>query len=195
MEIKQTISVSRPPGEVWAVLCDVPLVVSCIPGAELGEALGDDRYSGTFKLKVGPLSAKIDGEGKVERVDRERKGRIVGRGLDKRGGSRVAVTLDYDVTPNQHGSRINVTANTEISGPLAQIGRTGIIEDVAKRLTSEFSTALESRLASSSSGEANPSPAQENRPGFDVGHAVTASIATRFLNFLRRLFGLGPDRS
>ena len=195
MEIKQTISVSRPPGEVWAALCDVPLVVSCIPGAELGEALGDDRYRGTFKLKVGPLAAKIDGEGKVERVDAERRGRIVGRGMDKRGGSRVSVTLDYDVAPDQQGSRIDVTANTEISGPLAQIGRTGIIEDVAKRLTNEFSAALEARLAPSSSVVSSSIPGQGKRPGFDVGHAVTTSIATRLLRFLRRLLGLGPDRS
>jgi len=195
MEIKQSISVSRPPGEVWAILCDVPSVVSCIPGAELGQALGDDRYSGTFKLKVGPLAAKIDGEGKVERNDQERKGRIVGRGADKRGGSRVAVTLDYDVTPNLQGSRINVTANTEILGPLAQIGRTSIIEDVAKRLTSEFSAALEAKLASTSQDQPGSSQAQTNRPGFDVGHAVTVSIVTRFLQFLRRLLRLGPDRS
>jgi carbon-monoxide dehydrogenase small subunit len=191
MEIKQSISVSRPPAEVWAMLCDVPSVVSCIPGAQLGADLGENRYSGSFKLKVGPLAANIDGEGKVERNDHERKGRIVGRGTDKRGGSRVAVTLDYEVMPQSQGSRINVTANTEISGPLAQIGRTGIIEDVARRLTGEFSTALETKLAAAPSAELSTSvPAASDYQGFDVGHAVTASIATRILRFFRRLLGL-----
>jgi carbon monoxide dehydrogenase subunit G len=174
------------------MLSDVPAVVSCIPGAQLGAALGEGRYSGSFKLKVGPLSAKIDGEGKIDRSDSERKGRIVGQGADKRGGSRVAVTLDYEVMPHMKGSRIDVTANTEISGPLAQIGRTGIIEDVARRLASEFSTALEKKLSAEPSAREAPAPAPtaSNHQGFDVGHAVTASIAARILRFIRRLLKL-----
>jgi carbon monoxide dehydrogenase subunit G len=193
MEVKQSISVSRPPIEVWTVLCNVPMVVSCIPGAELGAALGEDRYTGSFKLKVGPLSARIDGEGKIERNDHEHKGRITGRGADKRGGSRVAVTLDYEVRSHVQGSIIHVRANTEISGPLAQIGRTSIIQDVARRLTTEFSTALEAKLASSPSVPAGATPVPSaSSHEFNVGHAVSIGIGTRVMRFLRKLLGLAP---
>jgi carbon monoxide dehydrogenase subunit G len=195
MEIRQTIKVSRPPGEVWTFLGDIPAVVACIPGAELGEALGGSRYAGSFRVKVGPLSAKVDGEGEITRSDGERKGRITGRGVDKRGGSRVGVTMDYAVTADNAGSLITVTADTQLSGPLAQIGRTGIIEDVARRLTQEFAEALEARLNESpsqpepSNAAFAPDPRPEGR-SFDAGGAVSASLKARFVALFKRLFRL-----
>lgn len=192
MEIRQTIRVSRPPDEVWTVLGDVPAVVACIPGAELGAALGDNRYGGSFRVKVGPLSAKIEGEGEIARNDAERKGRITGRGVDKRGGSRVGVTMDFAVAPDGAGSRITVTANTDLSGPLAQIGRTGIIDDVARRLTGDFAKALEAHLVArppeSTPSNAAAAPRPETR-AFDAGGAVGASLRARLVALLRRLFG------
>ncbi|MGE0238814.1 MAG: SRPBCC family protein [Parvibaculaceae bacterium] len=197
MEIKQDIHVSRSPDEVWAFLGDVPTVVSCIPGAELGASLGGNRYGGSFKIKVGPLAAKVEGEGEVERDDAARTGRIVGRGIDKRGGSRVAVTMDYAVVPDGTGSLITVKADTDLSGPLAQIGRTGIIEDVARRLTEEFAAALETRLSARPSSASGQSPAAttESVPPpdvgtFDAGRAVSAGLRARVVAFLRRLLGI-----
>jgi carbon monoxide dehydrogenase subunit G len=197
MEIRQTIQVSRPPNEVWTFLGDVPAVVACIPGAELGAALGDNRYGGSFRIKVGPLSAKIEGEGEITRNDAERRGRITGRGVDKRGGSRVGVTMDFAVVPDGAGSAITVTAETDLSGPLAQVGRTGIIEDVARRLTEEFTKALEARLnakpsnAAPSNGIADAGARAKTR-AFDAGGAVSASLKTRIAVFFKRLFGLSP---
>jgi carbon monoxide dehydrogenase subunit G len=196
MEIRQTIKVSRPPGEVWTFLGDVPAVVACIPGAELAGSLGGDRYEGSFRVKVGPLSAKVDGEGEITRNDAERKGRITGRGIDKRGGSRVVVTMDFAVAPDGAGSLITVTTDTDLSGPLGQIGRTGIIEDVAGRLTQEFADALESRLnAKASKPKASNTAAAGIDPpavsrSFDAGGAVRANLKARFAAFLKWLFRL-----
>jgi carbon-monoxide dehydrogenase small subunit len=195
MEIRQTIQVSRPPNEVWTFLGDVPAVVACIPGAELGAALGGNRYGGSFRVKVGPLSAKVEGEGEITRNDAERRGQITGRGVDKRGGSRVGVTMDYAVVPDGTGSAITVTAETDLSGPLAQVGRTGIIEDVVRRLTEEFTKALEARLNAKSS-DAAPSNgiadagARAKTRAFDAGGAVSAGLMARLGAFLMRLFGL-----
>lgn len=195
MEIRQTIKVSRPPEEVWTFLGDVPAVVACIPGAELGAALGGNRYGGSFRVKVGPLSAKVEGEGEITHNDAERKGRITGRGVDKRGGSRVGVTMDFAVAPGVAGSVITVTADTHLSGPLAQIGRTGIIEDVARRLTEEFAKALEAHLnakspeTAPSNASAAPDPRFETR-SFDAGGAVGDSLKARLVAFFKRLFGL-----
>jgi carbon monoxide dehydrogenase subunit G len=191
MEIRQTIRVSREPAAVWTMLGDIPAVVACIPGAELGTSPGENRYSGSFKLKVGPLSAKIDGEGTIERNEAARTGRIVGRGIDKRGGSRVGVTFDYAVVADPTGSAIHVTAVTDLSGPLAQIGRTGIIEDVARRLTDEFSTALEARLGEVSDNVAVAAPPDtavfSSARQFDAGNAMFASVKSRLVAFFRRI--------
>lgn len=195
MEIRQTIKSSRLPEEVWTFLGDVPAVVACIPGAELGTSLGGNRYAGSFRVKVGPISAKIDGEGEITRNDAERKGRLTGRGIDKRGGSRVGVTMDFAVAPDGAGSLITVTADTDLTGPLAQIGRTGIIEDVARRLTQEFADALETRLNAKPSQPAasNTAAAADLPPearAFDAGGAMSASLKARIAAFLKRLFRL-----
>jgi carbon monoxide dehydrogenase subunit G len=197
MKIQQTVLISRSVDDVWNFLGNVPVVVGCIPGAEIGEKLAENRYKGTFRLKVGPLTAKIDGEGEVERDDAAKTGRITGRGIDKRGGSRVGASVNYSVTPSNGGSLIGVTADLDLSGPLAQVGRTGIIEDVAKRLTEEFTTALEQKLQETapsttvasaqpiSSASAQPPAARE----FDAGSAVTRSLIRRMVAFFNGLFG------
>ena len=130
--------------------------------------------------------------------------RIIGRGVDKRGGSRVSVTVEYVVASEGNGSVIEVSADTDLSGPLAQIGRTGIIEDIARRLTGEFSSALEQRLAATPasppafesefaeevSALPSPPPTSLPQPGeFDAGRAFSASFKARFLAFFRKLFG------
>ena len=96
----------------------------------------------------------------------------------------------------QHAPLITVTADTDLSGPLAQIGRTGIIDDVARRLTEEFAGELETRLnakpseaAPSGSAAAADDPQLEAR-SFDAGGAVSASIKARFIAFLKRLLRL-----
>jgi carbon monoxide dehydrogenase subunit G len=200
MIIQQTVRIARSVDDVWGFLGDVPVVVGCIPGAEIGEKLADNRYRGTFRLKVGPLTAKIDGEGEIVRDDATKTGQITGRGVDKRGGSRVGASVNYSVTPSDGGSLIGVSANVDLSGPLAQIGRTGIIEDVAKRLTEEFTLALEQRLqaAQPAAVEAPVRPAlltaaplQKSAPPteFDAGSAVTRSLLRRIAALFGRLFG------
>jgi uncharacterized protein len=195
MRIEQQVQVARPADEVWHFLKDVPSVVSCIPGAELGENLGDDTYRGSFRLKVGALSAKIEGEGKVRRDEAARSGSIEGAGVDRRGGSRVSTTMSYAVKDAPGGSTVDVVAELTLAGPLSQIGRTGLIEDVAKRLTEEFSEALAARLSTQSPAsekEGVPVKAPQSGPpkestSFDVGRAVRASLWKR----IRAWFSFG----
>jgi carbon monoxide dehydrogenase subunit G len=193
MRIEQQVQVGRPADEVWRFLKDVPSVVSCIPGAELGESLGDDTYRGSFRLKVGALSAKIEGEGKVRRDDTARSGSIEGAGVDRRGGSRVSTTMSYAVKDAPGGSIVDVVAELTLAGPLSQIGRTGLIEDVAKRLTEEFSEALATRLSTQSLApekeDARVRTTQSGLPtestSFDVGRAVRASLWKRICAWFR----------
>jgi len=191
MRVEQQVRTDRPIGEVWTFLSDVPAVVSCIPGTELGENLGDGRYRGSFHLKIGPLSAKIEGEGRVTRDDATYSGKIEGKGIDRRGGSRVTAVMSYRVTDQPGGAAVDITADLTLAGQLSQIGRTGLIEDVAKRLTEEFSEALRQRL-SAASMTAPDSPASSSIPrkvSFDAGRVLRESLWKRLRAWLARLFG------
>lgn len=191
MRVEQQIRTGRPLDEVWTFLSDIPAVVSCIPGAELGERLGNDRYRGTFHLKVGPLSAKIEGEGNLTRDEATKSGSIEGKGIDRRGGSRVSTVMSYRVTEGPGGAVVGIAADLTLAGPLSQIGRTGLIEDVAKRLTEEFSEALGQRLtaaAAATSDTVAAAPAPQTT-SFDAGRVLRESLWKRLRAWLARLFG------
>jgi carbon monoxide dehydrogenase subunit G len=194
MRIEQQLLVSRAPEEVWEFLKDVPAVAACIPGAEITDIAADNTFRGAFRLKVGPLSAKLEGEGRLERDDAARTGKIEGKGVDRRGGSRVSATMSYEVQPAPDGARVLVVADLTLAGQLSQIGRTGLIEDVAKRLTEEFSQALGKRMANTNPSESAAAPAPPAQPGtepaaFDAGRAVGAGLWNRIRGWFRRLFG------
>ncbi|HET7848421.1 MAG TPA: SRPBCC family protein [Pseudolabrys sp.] len=189
MRIEQQVFVARPIDEVWRFLADVPAVVSCIPGAELGERLSEDSYRGSFRLRVGALSAKIEGEGTVHRDEASRSGSIEGKGADRRGGSRVSTTMSYRVEDAPGGAVVAIAAELSLSGQLWQIGRTGLIEDVAKRLTDEFAEALAARLAADAPASAPREMAAAVQTSFDVGRAIRGSIWSRLAVWVRRLFG------
>ena len=196
MEIRQRASVSRPVEEVWAFLADARIVAGCIPGASLTEELGGGRYRGTFKAKLGPVSTILESEGHLVRDEASRVGTITGKGVDRRGGSRVSATITYAVRADGQHSTIEVQLDVKLSGRLAQVGRTGILEDVAARLTEEFAANVRERLVSELGAETGPDSAPVSSPSppveeLDVGRIAVQGLWARCAGWLRRVVRLG----
>ena len=197
MEVAQRFTVAGPPDEVWALLSDVRAVAQCVPGLELLGEGPDGVYLGRFAVKVGPVSARVEGEGRLARDDASRSATIEGKGVDKRGGSRVQGLMRYAVVPDGAGSAIEIKADMTLSGPLAQVGRTAIIDDVARALTREFSVNLAQRLASRAEAQKSTAigvgpAADEASPAareFNAGRAVSRAYWLRIVGWIRRLFG------
>lgn len=201
MHIEHRIEIGRPLDEVWQFLSDVPAVVGCIPGAELSDDLGEGLYRGAFRLKVGPLTAKIEGEGLLRRDDAARSGTIEGKGIDRRGGSRVTASMSYRASEAPGVTIVAVATDLTLTGPLSQMGRTGLIEDVATRLTEEFAKALTERLTTAAAATALPE--QTVLPGaagrrdegpdappasFDAGRAIRSGLWYRLREWFGRMF-------
>ena len=194
MEIRQRVRVSRPVDEVWAFLADAKAVAECIPGASLTEELDGGRFRGTFKARLGPVSTTLEGEGLLERDDESCVGTITGKGVDRRGGSRVSATITYAVRADDQHSTIEVRSDVKLSGRLAQVGRTGILEDVAARLTEEFAANVRERLIPDLGTETGPDSAPVSAPTadeLDVGRIAAQGLRARFAGWLRRVFRLG----
>jgi hypothetical protein len=51
---------------VWAKLNDADVLKSCIPGSEDLEKLSDTEFRATAKMKVGPVSAVLQGQGQPD---------------------------------------------------------------------------------------------------------------------------------
>ncbi len=152
-EITQSFDINQPPELVWRFFQDVPRVVTCMPGLEYGGAregeAGEEIHAGKVRIKLGPVSAAFEGEAAIPEVDEAaRTARIEGKGIDKRGGSRASATVIYKIIENGGASTVELNADIKLSGALAQMGRTGIVQDVAAQITEQFAASLRATLAS-----------------------------------------------
>ena len=147
-QITETFTVARPPAVVWAYLQDIPAVVTCLPGLELLESPQENVYRGRLKVRLGAVSAGFEGEARIVASDPAAfECRLQGKGVDRKGGSRANAEFAYSLFAVAGGTQVTVNADINLTGPLAQMGRTGILNDVAHEMTGEFARNLEARLA------------------------------------------------
>jgi carbon monoxide dehydrogenase subunit G len=153
MKVSQSFRVSKPVPVVWELFSDIPKVARCMPGAELTEDKGGGVYAGRLGIKLGPFSASFDGEAVVTPTP-DHAGHVEGRGVDKRGGSRSKLVMDYRLEPDGDGTRVTIDADVQLSGPVAQFGRSGIVNETTAILIGQFVHNVEATLAGGDAPEA-----------------------------------------
>jgi carbon monoxide dehydrogenase subunit G len=181
MKIEQEFVVARPPSDVWKFFQDVPSVAQCLPGAELAGENEDGSYSGNLSVKLGPMTASFEGKATIEPDEANRTATIDGKGVDKKGGSRGQVKVVYAIADDAEGSKVSVDADVTLSGPVAQFGRTGLINEMSKRLIGDFVSCLEGKLEATSEEEASSIEASEVR-GISL-------FFSALWTWIKRLFG------
>ena len=186
MKITEVIEVGRPPEKVWELFQDIPELARCLPGAELTEDRGDGTYAGAVAAKLGPMTARFEGEATVTADVASRSGSVKGKGVDKSGGSVGQVGVAYTVEPIATGTRINFEADVLLSGAAAQFGRTGLIKEMSKRLIGEFVSCVEAKLGAETVEAAATIEAGEVK-GFSLFlSSLISSIARLFKRIGRR---------
>jgi carbon-monoxide dehydrogenase small subunit len=184
-EIERAFTIARPPDEVWAFFDDIAAVVSCLPGAALTGPTDGDRITGRMAVKLGPITTDFSGEARLTRDAARRRGTIAGSGRDRLTGSRAAADVDYQLHAADGGTRVEVTVRAMLAGALAQFGRSGIVDDLATRLTETFARNLERRLAGAPA-EAAPTP-------LAAGAMLRSVLAARLRAIVGRITGRRPS--
>jgi aerobic carbon-monoxide dehydrogenase small subunit len=182
----QSFQVAYPRQQVWDMFGRVEEVASCLPGAKILGHPSPDFVEGQIGVKVGPILAEFRGEAAIERDDSSYSGRIVGSGSDVRSNSSTRGMISYRLRPADSGAatRVEVTIGYTLTGMLAQVGRSGIVQDVAARLIAAFVRNLERRLSGQSGGEVAAADA-----GIDVGSLVFSVIWARVKALFAKLAG------
>lgn len=185
MRITDTIDVAQPVDKVWAFFGDVPQVAACLPGAELTDDLGDDRYGGKVGIRMGPVKLQFDGRASILSRDDATKTMVIdGAGAAEGGRGNAAMQLTAKLAPAAGGTRVGLDMDLQLSGAAAQYGR-GMVNDVTKVLMGQFATNMQRRI-----------DAGEGRASVDLAGAAPASgiaIALQAARFaisrvLRRFF-------
>jgi carbon monoxide dehydrogenase subunit G len=185
MQISQGFTVPQPVADVWRLFKDVPEVARCLPGAELKSDNGDGTYDGLVAVKLGPISASFEGKATVTFDNTAHTSNIKGRGVDRSGGSQGSVNVDvYLVDVHGDSTDVRIDAKVTLAGPIAQFGRTGLVNEVSKRLIDQFADCLHAKLEAETEIEAAAVEAPDVK-GLSLGISAAFAAATAWI---RRMF-------
>jgi carbon-monoxide dehydrogenase small subunit len=184
--LRASFTIDHPRERVFAFFAQIDEVVACMPGAALTEAPHDGHVRGRLRIKLGPIAADFAGEAQVERDPARHQGAIRGRGRDSRTNSAASGKVSYVLIEEKAGAatRVDVEVGYALTGALAQFSRSGIVNDLAERLTTAFARNLEVRLARGAE-----SPQAPQRAELDAGSLVLSVIRARIKGFFARLLG------
>jgi len=146
MKIKQTFEVSRSLSEVWSFFKDIPQVAGCLPGAEYHGTGDDGKHNGKLSMKVGPFHTNFVGVAEVIYDETVHEISLTGKGVDKKGSSRGKMSMICKLQANKDKTTASVDADVQLSGSIAQIGRSGLIEEIANVLVADFVQNVETAL-------------------------------------------------
>src|SRR5687767_10547108 len=97
MELSHSFTVPASIEQTWQTFMDLQEVGGCFPGATVTEVT-DDGFSGTVKVKLGPISLLYAGSGAfVERDDTAHRAVIEAKGKDKRGNGTAGATVKMEL--------------------------------------------------------------------------------------------------
>lgn len=155
MELEHEFTVPVGVAEAWDVLLDVERVGPCMPGATVLDVRGDE-FTGTVKVKVGPISMTYAGDARfAEKDEAARRVVMEAAGKESRGSGTAKATVTASLAEGSDGSSTDVKVLTDltVTGRPAQFGR-GMLQDVGTRLIGQFADNLAKELQSSEAGGA-----------------------------------------
>ncbi len=155
--LDQRFTLPHPPAKVFAMFEDISGIAACLPGVSL-TSLRPERVEGSIRVRLGPIAASFEGAARVERDSATFSGRIVGIGTDQRSHSATQGEIRYRLLPleGSAATAVELSIGYTLTGMLAQVGRPGLVRDLAKRLVAEFAANLDRHMSGTSSGQAAP---------------------------------------
>jgi uncharacterized protein len=170
MKLEHSFSVPLPPDEAFLVLTDVERIAPCMPGASVSAVTGDE-FSGTVKVKVGPIAISYGGQARfLEKNAAERRVVIEANGKETRGGGTAQAIVTSILRPGDEGTVVDVVTDLAITGKPAQFGR-GVMVDVGNKILGQFADALAAELREARSVAGGGTPTSDGDAASFAGAA------------------------
>jgi uncharacterized protein len=187
MLIKNDFEVAEPVDKVWHFFDDIPQVAACLPGAELTENLGGDKYKGRVAVRMGPVRLQFAGTAEITERDEDAKRVVVhAAGAEEKGRGQASMVVTATLTRVSRGTKVAVAQDLQLSGAAAQYGR-GMISDVTAVLMRDFSANMQDRIERIERGEspeqiasATAAPASGLAIGFRAALMALTRVFRRF---------------
>jgi uncharacterized protein len=120
-----------------------------MPGVALTKVVDDKTYQGRISVPLGPVALAFTGVMKFEELDPvNHTARITAQGADAAGQGGAHATASFRLEPAGAGSKVSVHTDLELSGAVAQYGRSlGVIQAAAARIMAQFAANLRAQVA------------------------------------------------
>jgi carbon monoxide dehydrogenase subunit G len=171
MKLENRFTVPVPRAEAWKVLLDVERIAPCMPGAALTGRDGDN-FTGTVKVKVGPINLTYGGKGKFVSLDEENGVAVIeASGKETRGTGTAKATITARLHDRGDTTEVEVDTDLNVTGKPAQFGR-GVLADVSGKLVDQFADCLSKEIQAGTPDRAAASAA-------GAGSTTTQPAASR----------------
>ncbi|PJG56230.1 carbon monoxide dehydrogenase [Bradyrhizobium forestalis] len=179
--LDQRFTLPHPPAKVFAMFGDIAGIAACLPGVSLTAPPRPERVEGLIRVRLGPIAAAFEGAARVERDPATLSGRIVGIGTDQRSHSATQGEIRYRLLPLEGGAAtaVELSIGYTLTGMLAQVGRPGLVRDLARRLVADFAANLDRHMAGVPPGPGTPAELSFWSIASDVLRARIARILGR----------------
>ena len=153
MLVTNDFEVAQPVEKVWEFFGDIPQVATCLPGAELTEDLGGEKYKGRVAIRMGPVRLQFAGTAEIaERDDAAKRLVLNAAGAEEKGRGQASMVVTATLVRSGRGTKVNVAQDIQLSGAAAQYGR-GMISDVTSVLMRDFAATMQDRIERVERGE------------------------------------------
>lgn len=152
MELEHRFEVPVGIETAWSTLLDMEKVGPCFPGATLETVTGDE-FTGTVKVKMGPIQLNYNGRAKiVEKDPVAHRARIEAAGNAPRSSSTAAMLVTATATAlSPSRTAVDLLTTLSITGRPAQFGR-GVMVEVGNKLIGQFADCVSTQLSGRPSG-------------------------------------------
>jgi carbon monoxide dehydrogenase subunit G len=182
MLIKNDFEVAEPVEKVWQFFEDIPQVAACLPGAELTDDLGGEKYKGRVAVRMGPVRLQFAGTAEIaERNEAAKRVVVHAAGAEEKGRGQASMVVTATLTRAGRGTKVAVTQDLQLSGAAAQYGR-GMISDVTSVLMRDFSATMQDRIERIERGE---SPEQLAAAAATPAKGFTLGLRAAFMALSR----------
>lgn len=196
MELKKQrgIALAVPAATAWDFIQDLEAAASCFPGASITERLGDGKFNGKVRIKLGPVTAQFAGVVEITELDPSSHTIVIaGSGTDGISASRASMELRAVVEDRgDAGSAVIGQTTVTVTGKLATLGGR-MIDSVADRLLDQFAASFTDKVSAHAAiPPASAAEAPETAPEPPKELNVAALILSVLWDRIKRLFGRGP---
>ena len=140
MKLSGSYEFNATPEKVWQNLTNPQTLAACIPGCEKMEALGNDEYSATVTVSMGPIRSKFDATVKMLDMKPYESYSLIIEGNGPSGF--VRGKSDVRLAAGNGKTTVDVETESSSGGLLARVGQR-MIESFARSMMDRFFTCLQ----------------------------------------------------